>query len=227
LHYPEKFDAIRLLGRRPEDVLHDPVVDRIMVSCNVLHPNRWELNDDCIQATLNLKGHPIYLPRVKHLESRGPATPDLAWEELAAIIDAEVTRLEKLRATCFLPFAAIDRAEAPARAEFIAGPEGALRLRYEAAADRALRGALDEFMKLRKARLAEAVEEPEATEPARCESCRCTPRPPDPAPMPKPAAAAPIKPLKSAGSGRSSGRQAVSREHLVADLIIARNEPNG
>jgi hypothetical protein len=48
-HYPEKFDAIRQLGRRPEDVLHDPVVDRIMVSCNVLHPHRWELKDDCIQ----------------------------------------------------------------------------------------------------------------------------------------------------------------------------------
>jgi hypothetical protein len=113
-HYPEKFDAIRLLGRRPEDVLHDPVVDRIMVSCNVLHPHRWELKDDCIQATLNLKGHPIYDPRVHHLEGRGPATPELAWKELRAIAAAEVARLVHLKRTVVGPLAALDRAEARA-----------------------------------------------------------------------------------------------------------------
>src|SRR5258708_10535050 len=87
LHYPEKFDAIRLLGRRPEDVLHDPVVDRIMICCNMLHPHPWTLKDDGIQATLNLKGHPIYDVRVKHLETHAPATRELAWEELHAIAE--------------------------------------------------------------------------------------------------------------------------------------------
>jgi hypothetical protein len=201
-HYPEKFDAIRLLGRRPDDVLHDPVVDRIMVACNVLHLKRWELNDDCIQATLNLKGHPIYLPRVQHLESRGPATPELACEELRAIAEAEVARLEHLKATVVGPLAAIDRAEAPARAAFIAGPEGASRLRYEGANDRGLHRALTEFMKLRKARLAEAAEQPQAAAPARCEACRCAPRPSDPMPTSKPAAAESAGAQKSAGSGR-------------------------
>jgi hypothetical protein len=176
---------------------------------------------------LNLKGHPIYDLRVNDLEKQGPATPELAWEELHAIAEAEVARLERLKATRYLPFSMIDRAEAPARAEFIAGPEGALRLRYEGAASRGLQQALNEFMKLRKARLAEAVEEPEATEPARCESCRCTARPPDPASTSKPAAAAPATARKSAGSGRSGGSQVVASQQPVPDPAGARNEPNG
>jgi hypothetical protein len=176
---------------------------------------------------LNLKGHPIYLPRVHYLASQGPATPELAWEELRAFAAAEVARLEKLKATKYLPFAAIDRVEAPVRAAFIAGPEGALRLRYESANDRALHRALNEFMKLRKARLAEAVEEPEATEPTRCESCRCTPRPPDPAPTSKSAAADPAGARESAGSGRSGGSQVVASQQPVTDPSEARNEPNG
>jgi hypothetical protein len=126
-----------------------------------------------------------------------------------------------------LPFAAIDRVEAPVRAAFIAGPEGALRLRYESANDRALHRALNEFMKLRKARLAEAVEEPEPTPPARCEVCRCVPRPPDPAPKSKPAAAKSAGAQKSAGSVGPGGSQVIVINKLVTNPAEARNEPNG
>src|SRR5258708_4817702 len=101
-----------------------------------------------------------------------PRPRERAGEAPRATAGAEVARRARLKPPGSLPFSMIDRAEAPARAEFIAGPEGALRLRYEGAAARGLQQALNEFMKLRKARLAEAVEEPEPAEPARCESCR-------------------------------------------------------
>ena len=130
-HYDARYKALKLMGRRPEDVLFDPVVERVTLACHLLHPEPWDLIEDCHQATTAAEGRPVYYYRVDRLRTRQfpdkgaalAALYDLAWSEIA--------RLDALLEN--------DR-----------GPKAdAAR---DGAAERALHRSLAEFEKLRKAR---------------------------------------------------------------------------
>ncbi|MBY0397275.1 MAG: hypothetical protein K2X91_12535, partial [Thermoleophilia bacterium] len=151
-HYDERYAALKLAGHRPEDVLRDALVERMTLACNRLHPEAWALWDECHQAALGLDDRPMYLARILALEARRPATPEAALEQVWAFVDAEVARLEALKADGLDARAASDRADAAEAALIDDGPGAPLMLRYEANAERALFKALAELAKLQKAR---------------------------------------------------------------------------
>ncbi|MGE3817878.1 MAG: hypothetical protein AB7I30_00435, partial [Isosphaeraceae bacterium] len=149
-HYDARYRAIRLLGRRQEDVMHDPVVQKLMLACSVLHIEPWDLWDDAFQATLPVVGHPVYRKRVEHFETRRPATREEALGMLWEVVETEVARLRALGAETLDERAEAESEESAARALRDETPSAALRLRYEAAAERLLFRSLAELAKRRK-----------------------------------------------------------------------------
>ena len=148
-HYPEKFEAIKLLGQRPDDALNVEIVGKIFNACRVLHPEPWDITADIQQAALGCEGRPIYAVRAQWLEAQGPKSFDEAFNTLFNIIRDEVTRLRERREE-LAEIAAIDRQEAEARAMFDDSKEAVLSLRYESARDRELHRALADLQKKRK-----------------------------------------------------------------------------
>ncbi|MGE3818657.1 MAG: hypothetical protein AB7I30_04430 [Isosphaeraceae bacterium] len=158
-HYDARYKALKLIGKRPEDVMFDPVVERVTLACVALHPEAWDLWDDCFQATLATEGRPVYRIRVDRMRARQSPDKGAALAELWALHDTEVARLQALKADRLDARAAADRDEAAERALLDQTPLASLRIRYEAAAERALHRALGDFAKLRGAR-PERDEEP-------------------------------------------------------------------
>lgn len=150
-HYDARYRALKLAGLRPEDTLLDPAVERITLACNVLHPEAWDLWDECFQATLGVEGRPVYRYRVDLLRARRP-DEKTAMATLRKFVADEVARLEGLKVT-LAPRAKADRAEAADRAPREDAPAAALRLRYETASTRSMHSALAELARLRKSRL--------------------------------------------------------------------------
>ena len=148
-HYPEKFEAIKLLGHRPDDALNVDIVGKIFLACRVLHPEPWDVTADIQQAALGCEGRPIYAVRAQWLEAHGPKSFDQAFDTLFNIIRDEVTRLRARKETLDA-IAAIDRQEAADRAMFDDSKEAVLALRYESARDRELHRALADLQKKRK-----------------------------------------------------------------------------
>lgn len=151
-HYDARFRALKLLGRRPEDLMDDPVGQELMLACSALHPQAWALLDDAVQSAMTGYGKPVYALRVELMEERKPATQEEAMERIWKVISTEYDRLVALQETRLAPRAAVERAEAASRALLSDGPSAALRLRYEAAAERTLHRSLAELARLRKAR---------------------------------------------------------------------------
>ena len=178
-HYPEKYAAIRMLGRRPEDFTSDPIGDRIVLLCNALHPEPWKLMDEAFQCTLGFVANPTYYLRVFALEETMPTSRKEALDELRAIVLTEMVRLAALKTNRLAPIAALDRASAADRAFFANPAKVALRLRYETAADRELRQSISDLAKLRKA------SEPPKPQPAAPQPAAPEPRRPEPLPAPK------------------------------------------
>jgi hypothetical protein len=87
----------------------------------------------------------------------GPDRVEWARAELTRLVDAEVARLNEVRARIDHEALAADRAEAVDRALFDASPESTLARKYEAAAERALYKALKEFRQV-EADVAEGIE---------------------------------------------------------------------
>jgi hypothetical protein len=150
-HYDARYHVIKLLGRRPEDVMRDPVIRDLQLSCNVLHPQAWKTYDDAYQATIGSLGRPTYYYRLETIEFLHKPSKEDAILFLKHFIPLETERLKKLKAEHLDPIAAAGRSEAPARFLFGGGPDAALRLRYEIHLDRTLRADVAELMKMKKA----------------------------------------------------------------------------
>ncbi len=150
-HYDARYHVTKLLGRRPEDVMRDPAIRDLQLSCNVLHPQAWKSFDDAYQATIGTLGRPVYYYRVETFDFHCKPSKEDAIEFLRHFVTLETTRLRKLKAEHLDALAAADRAEAPLRAMFDAGPGAALRLRYEIHLDRTLRADVAELLKYKKA----------------------------------------------------------------------------
>jgi hypothetical protein len=149
LHYPDKLALVRMLGRRHEDVLDDPVVQEVFLACRALHPQPWDVWDDCYQAALGLPNRPIYYLRVERLQKAQPASKEQAALALMRLVLTELDRLNSLREEVTARTRS-DRSEAVARSLFDASEEGSKRLRYEAASSRELHRSLADLSRLRK-----------------------------------------------------------------------------
>jgi len=175
-HYPEKLRALWMLGKHPEDVLEDRLVQRIMLACNVAHPDtdeddpdRFRFWDECYQNKMGLQGRPMYFFQTDVVKLFKPADHLTAQAWLWEIIGNEVNRLRALKSTHLDPIDAADRAAAGERAMFDGSKEGVLLRRYETACEREFHRSISDLMKLRKAPApepAEAADEPPVrTEP--------------------------------------------------------------
>lgn len=168
-HYDARYKALKLAGLRPEDTMHDPMVERVTLACNALHPESWDLWDECFQATLGVEGRPVYRYRVDLARARKPG-PEQAMATLWTFLEGEVARLRALKETLD-PRAELDRAEAADRVPIEDPSNAALRLRYEAASTRSMHAALAELAKLRKARI-ESEEDSTKDVPAKARPAR-------------------------------------------------------
>ena len=140
----EKFRAVRLLGRRHEDILEDREVTRVFLACNVAHPEAWDFYDEVKQARLGVDGAALPFLRMEALRARRPADQAAAQADLRDVVDGEVSRLEALREV-LEPRDQLDRDGAEARALFDDSPSGVLRRRYETACERELHKAVQEM----------------------------------------------------------------------------------
>ena len=175
-HYPEKFRAVWLLGRRPEDVLEDQVVQRIFLACNIAHPDtddndpdRFDLWDECYQAKMGLEGRPMYFFQIDAIRPLRPADHLTAKAQLWEVFTKEITRLRALKQEHLDPIDRLDRASAQERAMFDGSKEGVLMRRYETAVEREFHKSIADLSRLRKeavpdARWVEAEAVPTAEE---------------------------------------------------------------
>jgi hypothetical protein len=149
LHYPDKLALVRMLGRRHEDVMDDPVVQEVFLACRALHPQPWDVWDDCYQASMGLPNRPIYYLRVERLQKAQPASKEQAALALMRLVLTELDRLNGLREEVIARTRS-DRSEAVTRSLIDDSPSGAYRLRYEAAHARELHRSLADLSRLRK-----------------------------------------------------------------------------
>ena len=155
-HYPEKMTAVRLLGKRPEDLVEDLEVGMIYVACNIAHIKAWDTFEDCFQAKLGVIGRPMYKEQVAHMNEQvrkrffPTNDPEAAFDWLDNLVTREIDRLTKLKAEVLQPIADADRADAVKRAMFDASPAGLAATRYEGALTRELHRSLNDLMKQRK-----------------------------------------------------------------------------
>ena len=149
-HTPEKFLAIKLLGKRPEDMLSDIAIGEIYVACHKMHPEPMELWDECMLGTIGRNDRPLYVRRVEHLRKTAPKTIADARSLLIEFCGTEVDRLVKLKEDRLTEMARLDKEEAASRQLIDTGPSAMLRLRYETAAARELHRSLSSLATLRK-----------------------------------------------------------------------------
>ena len=148
-HYNDKFRALRMMGKRPQDVLDDFEIAMIFGVCHEAHPEPWTLWNECHQARLGAEGKPMWEKRVDCLKGFKITHPEGAAGELKGIVARETLKLNARRAE-LEPIHACDRAEAADRAAFDGTPAGALVHRYEAACERTVQRSFAELMKVRK-----------------------------------------------------------------------------
>ena len=149
-HYNDKFRALRLMGRRPQDVLEDLELAMIFVLCNAAHPEHWELDDDIRQACMGLPGKPVYKGRTEYLKTFQYSEKGEPLAELRTLVKEERERLQFYRERLLVPIAANDRAESIDRAMFDDTNTGVLMRRYETACERELHRSIAGLTKLRK-----------------------------------------------------------------------------
>jgi hypothetical protein len=95
-HYDSRFSANKLMGRRPDDLMSDPVVRDIFLACYVLHPEPWKLWLDAQQATIGLESRrPVYQWRTQTWEMNRMPTKPVALAKLKCIAATEQARLRQ------------------------------------------------------------------------------------------------------------------------------------
>ena len=148
-HYNDKFRALRMMGKRPQDVLDDFEIAMVFATCHEAHPEPWTYWNECHQARLGVEGKPMWEKRVDCLKGFKIINEGGAAGELKEIVARETLKLNARRAE-LEPIHARDRAEAADRAAFDGTPAGALLHRYEAACERTVQRSFAELMKVRK-----------------------------------------------------------------------------
>jgi len=203
-HHPEAFQAVRLAGRRPEDVLDDPEVARVFLACNTAHPEPWDLYDDVALARLGSDAPPVYRPRVDALRPLRPASKADARVILTGIAARELARLDALSAGPLVGVAEADRAGAADRAMFDDTPTGTLFRRYETNCERAFLKAVADLTRVRKAAPVrnEPTAEPAAEEPV----APADPVEP-PAPRPEPSSRPSERPRTAASGPKPAAKR--------------------
>ena len=176
-HYPEKFKAMRLLGKRPEDLLEDAAVAEIMAVCFYMHPcgdprheTHWSFQEEAERGKMGVTGKPMYEVQVEALTDLIPKTRQDAYDRLFKLYETEVDRLDALKANLLDAIAEADRAEAGDRAMFDDTPSGVLFRRYEAQCEREFHRAINDLMKLRKEAAKAKVEAVAVAEVAEAEA---------------------------------------------------------
>lgn len=225
-HYDARYKALKLMGKRPEDVMFDPVVEQVTLACAAVHPEAWDLWDDCFQATLATEGRPVYRLRVDQMRQRRLPDKARAIAALWALHDAEVARLKALKANRLDARAAADRDEAADRALLDESPAATLRLRYEAAAERALHRSLGEFAKLRKDRPTD-VDVEESSPSPESEAPEVVPTEPEPRPEPEPRVASPRRNRGPADPRRRNEPKPTPPPSARTPRRAPRNTPEG
>jgi hypothetical protein len=142
-HPADKFKAVRLLGRRPEDVFDDPNVTMIFADCNAAHPQSWDIYSELYQATSGVPNRPFDENRVNVV--RAMIAPDrrVAHARLRAVITLETASLRSLKADVLDDRAALDRASAEEASLFDGSQDGVLLRRYETECSRELRRSVE------------------------------------------------------------------------------------
>jgi hypothetical protein len=150
---PDRFRAIRLLGKQPLDATVDREVLRIFLACHVLSPGSKSPFQDLLGEVGERQGDPspILRPVLRQLtiEPYTPKDSVEARQVLAGVVDRAASRLRILLA---------DRearehetaAGAADRQAFDLGHDGELMRRYEMGCDRAFHRALERLRLLRK-----------------------------------------------------------------------------
>ena len=148
-HYNEKYMALRMLGKRPQDVMEDRSIRNVFLACHAAHPDKWKLFDEFQQARLGVDGKPIYFFRIEEFKKDVP-TRETALAQLKELVDGEMDRLTELKELVLDPNAEADKQEAGERAMFDDSAAGTLRRRYESACEREFHRSINEYMKYRK-----------------------------------------------------------------------------
>jgi hypothetical protein len=153
-HYTEKLTVIRLLGKRPEDVLEDCDIGAMFVATHLLHVKPMDFFDGCFQAKLGVIGKSMFLMQLQHMEAQVKKRLFHervgAFNWLVALVDREMARLEKLKADVLQPMADADRLEASRRARFDPSSAGIALTRYHGALERELHRSINDLMKQRR-----------------------------------------------------------------------------
>ena len=148
-HAADTYKAVRLLGRRPEDVLEDPVVGRIFLARKVADPWPWRFYDIAYEAAVGCDMKSVHVAQTNAMEKLAPPDPASALTNLRDLVAAERDRLQSM-----LPgldvLDRLDRDGAEARAMFDPSEAGTLARRYETAASRELHKAIADLLKLEK-----------------------------------------------------------------------------
>jgi hypothetical protein len=148
-HYNDKFRALRLMGKRPHDVLDEFEIAMTFVASHAAHPEPWDLWDEVYQARMGTTGKPMYNRRVHYLKEFQYTEENEPTLELRRLVERKVANLQTLRET-LAPMAELDRAEAADRAMFDDTAAGVLHRRYETACERELHRSIADLTKLRK-----------------------------------------------------------------------------
>ncbi len=182
---PDRFRAIRLLGRQPIEVLEDDRVRMIYLACSAMKPGD---NDPLADLSTELK--PRALKRIsarlhdRMLDSETPNSPDSGRSALIALIEEECDRLEDML-SMYLDIRQTDQLtdelEEDARADRLR--------RHQAACDRTLLRVLDTIR--RRQRESGSGSGSDSPSPR---ASRRTTRTPDPTPLPTDPIPAPIEP---------------------------------
>ena len=201
--------AIRMIGRRPEDVLDDQAVLMIVTSCHALNPDPKILYLDCCQVLGIDIRYPGNKERCQSIGDRRP-TPERASLTLKQMVGFAIEELKSRKARSLDARAATDREGAADLALLDMGPSASLLLRYEGASSRQLHRSLADLAKLRK----------EASQSVRRDEEASTARDADAATdSPPPEAARPAADAGDAGPDREESAKQTQRE-------AARGTPN-
>jgi hypothetical protein len=157
-HYNDKFRALRLMGKRPQDAMDEFEIAMIFVACHAAHPGPWPLWDELHQGRLGMDGKPLYMLRTQYLEGFKYEKKENAVLDLKSIVKREMMKLNARKAELD-PIHAADKAEAGERALLDGSKETALLHRYQSACERTLLRSIAELAKLQKQRAKEEREE--------------------------------------------------------------------
>jgi hypothetical protein len=153
----DRLKAVRLMGKRCEDVLFDPEMTRLFLACYSKEERPWELWNIYENAGAVGQFRPGYQALTEALESQRPATREESRTLLRAIVHEQIEQLEQLKADELDELAELDAEEAMMRALFDDSPSGVALRRQESALERDLHRALNDLIRLQKIRGNEAI----------------------------------------------------------------------